>query len=139
MRNAVNIAVVGLLMSAGMVMAQDIGIGAREYVNSCAQCHGPGGEGDGYLAGFLNTKASDLTVLQRENGGVFPVSAVYGIIEGSAGAGVHGGGDMPAWGDRYTHDAYDQLGMEFSRDDKEAFVRARILALVEYLSSFQVE
>lgn len=138
MHRAIWIAAAALLASAGSVLAQDIGIGAREYLNSCAQCHGAEGNGDGYLAGFLNTKAPDLTVLQKENGGVFPVTAIYAIIDGSAGEGVHGG-DMPAWGDRYTYDAYNQLGMEFTREDKEAFVRARILALIEYLSTLQVE
>lgn len=139
MRHVVNLAAIALLATAGTASAQDIGIGAREYLNSCAQCHGTDGEGNGYLAGFLNTKAPDLTVLQKENGGVFPLSAVYSIIEGSAGDGIHGGSDMPSWGDRYRFDASDQLGMEFTRADREAFVRARILALVEYISSLQVE
>ena len=139
MRRVLHLAAAILLAVAGGAMAQDIGIGAREFINSCAQCHGEDGTGNGYLAGFLKAAAPDLTVLQKENGGVFPVSAVYAIIDGTAGAGVHGESDMPAWGDRYQFDAYNQLGMEFTADDREAFIRARILALIEYVASIQVE
>jgi mono/diheme cytochrome c family protein len=125
--------------AAGAAAAQDIGIGVREYVNSCAQCHGASGVGDGYLAGFLNKPAPDLTTLQTRNGGVFPVSAVYGLIDGTGPTGIHGGGDMPAWGDRYRIDAANQLGIEFTSEDREVFVRARILGLIEYVASIQAQ
>ena len=119
--------------------AQDMEIGKREYMNSCAQCHGEGGKGDGYLAGFLNAPLPDLTALQSNNGGVFPVSAVYSIIDGSAAMGAHGSGEMPAWGDRYSIEGDSALGTEFSTEDRAAFVRGRILALVEYIATMQAE
>ncbi|SMX41819.1 c-type cytochrome [Actibacterium lipolyticum] len=118
---------------------QDIDIGQREYMNSCAQCHGASGRGDGYLAGFLNSPTPDLTVLQRDNGGVFPVASVYAVIDGSAAAGVHGDREMPAWGNRYSVQAGRQLGREFLSDDSDTFVRGRILALIEYISTLQAE
>lgn len=121
------------------VQAQDIEIGQSEYMNSCAQCHGASGKGDGYLAGFLNAPMPDLTALQANNDGVFPVSAVYAIIDGSAVSGAHGTAEMPAWGDRYSLEGNTALGTEFSSEDRAAYVRGRILALVEYISTMQVQ
>ena len=131
----------GLLMlgAPAAVMAQGAQLGQIEYNNSCAQCHGPGGKGDGVMAGFLNSTAPDLTLLQKDNGGVFPVSSLYGIIEGSDVAGVHGTSEMPAWGSRYDAQAQFQLGELYSAADQEAFVRGRILALIEYISTLQQE
>lgn len=117
--------------------AQDYDFGQAEFMNSCAQCHGPGGKGDGPIAGMLNATTPDLTQLQKNNGGVFPVAALYSLIDGSAAEGVHGVTDMPAWGQRYAVDAPEQLGWDYSANDRQVFVRARILALIEYLSTIQ--
>ena len=57
-------------------------IGAFEYMNSCAACHGANGKGDGTIAPYLNVALPDLTKLQANNGGVFPVTRVFQIIEG---------------------------------------------------------
>ncbi len=117
--------------------AQDYTMGAAEYVNSCAQCHGATGVGDGVMAGFLTSRPTDLTKLQADNGGVFPVAKVYSIIDGSAVSGVHGTSDMPAWGMKYSAEAPEQLGFDYTGADRDAFVRGRILALVEYISTLQ--
>jgi len=135
----ISAAVAACIATPCVVQAQDIEIGMREYVNSCAQCHGETGKGDGYLAGFLNAPMPDLTALQANNGGVFPVSAVYAIIDGSAVSGAHGTAEMPAWGDRYSIEGNTALGTEFSSEDRAAYVRGRILALVEYISTLQEE
>jgi len=117
--------------------AQDASLGQIEYVNSCAQCHGAGGAGDGIIAGFLSVQAPDLTQLQKNNDGVFPFARVYGVIDGSTPVGIHGTVDMPAWGQRYAAKASAMLGWEYGRADQEAFVRGRILALVEYIATIQ--
>ncbi|SPH25088.1 hypothetical protein DEA8626_04124 [Defluviimonas aquaemixtae] len=119
--------------------AQDVSIGGAEFMNSCAQCHGPGGKGDGVIAGFLTKSAPDLTALQSSNGGVFPVSRVYAIIDGSEAAGAHGSSQMPAWGMRYNAKAPRALGWEYSTADQEAYVRGRILALIEHIATLQEE
>jgi mono/diheme cytochrome c family protein len=130
-------AVAALAAAPALAAAQDQTVGAAEYANSCAQCHGPAGAGDGVIAGFLEAPPSDLTVLQQRNGGVFPVAGVYALIDGSATSGVHGTSDMPAWGMRYSARAPGLLGEYYSEADREAFVRGRILALVEYISTLQ--
>lgn len=120
-------------------LAQGADLGAREFMNSCAQCHGPDGTGGGVMAGFLSGSVPDLTQLQKENGGIFPVTALYGIIDGTDTSGVHGTSEMPAWGDRYNAQAPRMLGEFYSESDQEAFVRARVLTLIEYVSTLQAD
>lgn len=127
--------VLGALPLTGQ--ADGLSIGAAEYMNSCAQCHGPAGKGDGVISGFLNKKLPDLTQIQKNNGGVFPVSQVYSTIAGQAEVGAHGSSDMPAWGLRYSRSAPESLGFYYGPNDEEALIRTRILALVEFISSIQ--
>lgn len=84
--------------------AQAISLGEFEYRNSCAQCHGASGKGDGWLAEFLNTTTTDLTVLQKNNGGVFPVNQLYKTIDGTEEVRIHGPREMPTWGYRFSLD-----------------------------------
>lgn len=118
-------------------LGQGAAIGEAEYMNSCAQCHGAGGTGDGPMVNYLSGTMPDLTTLQSRNGGVFPVARIYGVIDGSEAVGAHGSSEMPAWGWRYTARAPQVLGYEFTAGDQEAYVRGRILALVEFLATFQ--
>jgi hypothetical protein len=122
-----------------VAQVQAMSLGEFEYRNSCSQCHGETGKGDGPVAASLKDKPSDLTTLQRDNGGVFPVSKVYSIIEGSEDIRVHGPRDMPLWGDRYRVRFHDDEYESFSRQDTEEYVTARILAVIEYLSTIQAE
>jgi len=109
-------------------------LGEFEYLNSCATCHGADGKGNGSISGYLNTALPDLSKLQANNGGVFPVSMVYQIIEGGPDAGPHGTRDMPAWGLRYRMRA--EGDPDFMTGSEE-YARLRILALIEYLSTLQ--
>ncbi len=112
-------------------------IGEREFMNSCAQCHGPDGSGDGVMAGYLSGSLPDLTQLQKDNGGVFPVARLFEVIE--SGGGAHGTTEMPAWGFRYNAKAPEMLGDLYTPADQETFVRGRILALVEFVSTLQAK
>ena len=126
-----------LCLPAFAVAGDPMTIGQFEFANSCAQCHGPGGKGDGPLAARLKDGAPDLTMLQRDNGGVFPVAKVYDLIRGEAIEGGHGTPEMPAWGMRYRRGAPDMLGPYYTPGDTQDFVQGRILALVEYIASLQ--
>jgi mono/diheme cytochrome c family protein len=115
-------------------------LGEYEYRNSCVQCHGASGKGDGWLGGFLNKAPSDLTVLQKNNGGVFPVERVYKIIEGSEDVLVHGPREMPVWGDRFRARPQNDEDAGFATDeDVREYARTRILALIQHLSTIQAE
>jgi mono/diheme cytochrome c family protein len=134
----VPVVAVALAASAGVAQAGDtMTIGQMEFDNSCAQCHGAKGMGDGPMASVLKNGAPDLTGLQKANGGVFPVSKVAQLIRGEGIMGAHGSSEMPAWGFRYSMNAPSMLGPYYSKADEQAFVEGRILALVEYIASLQ--
>lgn len=120
--------------------AQAISLGEFEYKNSCIQCHGPSGKGDGPLAAHLKKPPSDLTLLQKGNGGVFPVERTFSAIEGTADVPVHGPRDMPIWGDRFRErtQAGSDGGFPSSKEI-DAYARIRILAVIEYLSTLQAK
>ena len=129
----------GVLVAAVQISsaAEKIDLGKQEYNASCAVCHGPTGKGDGSYGELLKTRAADLTVLSRNNGGVFPVARVYDVIDGRQAVKTHGDRDMPIWGTRYSAKA-----AEYYVDvpyDAEGLVRARILTLIDYLYRLQAK
>lgn len=127
-----------LIALAAPLHAQDGQIlGMVEYQNSCATCHGPEGRGDGALASQLQSAPSDLTTLQAENDGLFPVSYIYEVIAHSFEVGAHGTSEMPAWGLRYSEQADDLLGAGATEAERQDFVTFRILGLIEYLMTLQ--
>ena len=122
--------------------AQGVDIGKREYANSCAVCHGDSGGGDGPIVGYLKAAPTDLTIIEKDNKGVFPFGRVYDVIDGQTVIPAHGARDMPIWGDRFKEYNAElaQLALKFNTPiDSEAFARDRILALIRYISSLQVK
>lgn len=136
MKTLISSCLLALITAGQAAWAEDNTFGAVEYANSCAQCHGMDGKGGGPIASYLTTSLPDLTQLQKNNGGVFPVTDVYALIDGSGAMGPHGTREMPAWGNRYSIDAEPQLSMDFGVN-RETYVRTRILALIEHLASLQ--
>lgn len=122
-------------LAAVPAVAQDLG--EREYSNSCAVCHGVDGKGDGPLSSQLLNTPPDLTVLSQMNGGVFPLANTYSIIDGTADVALHGGRDMPVWGDRYVFEMQSDSTADYSLVEARAVALTRVLALVEYLASIQ--
>ena len=123
-----------------LVYAQAADTGKIEYFNSCAVCHGDDGKGDGPLVKSLKIAPTDLTILQRNNNGVFPTGRVYAVIDGRETIAAHGSRDMPVWGDRFKEKNSEraELALRFGTSiDAEAFARDRILALIRHLSSLQ--
>ena len=126
----------------GCALAQDIDAGKIEYQSSCAACHGADGKGKGPLSAVLKSTPTDLTVLAKNNNGVFPVHAVYEVIDGRTSISSHGTSEMPIWGYRYTP---PQMYILKKADDyiylpptsPEAVVHGRILAVVDYLNRIQ--
>jgi mono/diheme cytochrome c family protein len=111
-------------------------LGKQEYNSNCAVCHGATGKGDGDFAPYLKLPVPDLTTMQQRNGGVFPADRVIEIIDGRQVLKGHGARNMPIWGTNYTEKAADYYrGFAY---DTEQFVRARILALTDYLYTLQV-
>ena len=129
---------------AGVAQAEDVDIGKSEFQSSCASCHGTDGRGKGPVSEQLKVPPSDLTMLAKNNNGVFPTNAVYETIHGSKTIPAHGTREMPIWGERfnpivnlphYVDPSYWKMaGPEKS---PEVVVRTRILAVIDYLNRIQ--
>lgn len=102
-------------------------IGEQEYTSFCATCHGSDGKGKGPKANQLSATPTNLTLLSKVNGGSFPETAVYNIIDGRRVGDFHGQ-EMPIWGERFKE-----------TEDNEEVVDERISNLIEYLKSIQAE
>jgi mono/diheme cytochrome c family protein len=122
-----------LLLAPTLAYAQATDIGKREYLNSCAVCHGTTGKGDGLLARELTKAPSDLTHLDKVS--IFPL--LYSIIDGRRTVASHGPREMPVWGDRYTQQASELTSGLGTPAELESFTRGRILALIGYISTLQ--
>jgi len=129
---------------AGAAQAEDFDIGKSEFQSSCASCHGADAKGKGPVSDQLKIPPPDLTMLAKNNNGVFPTNAVYETIYGLKTVPAHGTREMPIWGYRFNpiinlpHNvdpSYDAL--DPSRELREAVVRTRILAVIDYLSRIQ--
>jgi mono/diheme cytochrome c family protein len=123
-------------LSVASRAADSIDLGKREYLNNCAVCHGLQGRGDGPYSGLVNTRMGDLSRLSSGNGGVFPVARIYGVLDGSRMSKGHGTTEMPIWGNMYKIKAAENY-VDVPSYDPDAFVRARILALIDYLARLQ--
>ena len=127
-----------LTLAVQGALAAEKSLGQLEYESRCGQCHGATGSGEGWLARFLKQPPATLNRLKRDNGGVFPFDHVYQVIDGRKEVQVHGPRDMPVWGGVYRSEsgsAYRPDLGPYLADD--GIVRARILAVIEYLSRLQ--
>ena len=112
-------------------------LGKGEYDAKCASCHGTAGKADGPVARYLTKKPTDLTTLAKANNDVFPVARMYDIIAGSAEVPAHGTRTMPVWGRAFRIQAGEHfVDVPY---DEEAYVRGRILALIEYIYRLQAK
>lgn len=126
------------LTAPGLTHAAEKSVGQWQYESKCVMCHGVIGKGDGWLSEFLKSRPPSLTQLQKNNGGVFPFDRIYQVIDGRKEVQVHGPRDMPVWGGVYRVESdkvYDSHLGQYYADD--GMVRARILALIEYISRLQ--
>ncbi len=146
MRSAVEWLIIAGLTAgfAAAAQAEDVDIGKSEFQSSCASCHGADAKGKGPVSDQLKTPPADLTMLAKNNNGVFPTNVVYETIYGSKTIPAHGSREMPIWGERFSPivslphsvDPYywQKAGPQLS---PEVVVRTRILAVIDYLNRIQ--
>ena len=141
--------VVGSALICGLaqsVRAQEMGPGGRiitgagQYRTHCAQCHGTDAKGDGPMAAALNAKPADLTVLAKNNGGVFPEETVTNAINGTSQVGAHGTKGagttpMPVWGLAFRASTESGTGADFTPQE----VDKKIKLIVDYIKTLQVK
>ena len=128
-----------LMMSSGATLAaENSDAGKSDYDMLCASCHGKLGKGDGPLQSELMKQIPDLTVLTKNNNGVFPFDRVIMIIDGRQRVKAHGPRDMPVWGNVFSVQTsiYNE---SITLSDAQAIARSRLLSLTEYLSRLQAK
>ncbi|HSR09325.1 MAG TPA: c-type cytochrome [Bryobacteraceae bacterium] len=123
------------LSTAAFAQTEKIDLGKKDYDLQCSLCHGVDAKGDGVFGASLKVEPPDLTVLTKKNGGVFPAERIGRVIDGRAEIASHGSRDMPIWGTRYAVDAAEHFA-DFPYA-QEAYIRARVLRLVDYLYRIQ--
>ncbi|MGB8892921.1 MAG: cytochrome c [Pseudolabrys sp.] len=130
--------------------AQQHDAGRREYQANCAACHGIDGKGNGPASDELKTHPADLTMLAKNNNGVFPYKAITEVIDGRKVLKAHGTREMPIWGYQLipmpkrtitplSPDAKKADQGLKAYYDSEIVVRNRILAIVDYLYRVQAK
>jgi len=119
------------------VLAEKSSIGAAEYQDNCASCHGAKGEGNGPFTEYLKNVPPSLALLSKNNGGVFPFDRVYKIIDGRGEVKSHGPREMPVWGRDYIAGSVGTHGPFFGEWYGEDILNAHILALIDHLYKLQ--
>lgn len=126
------------LLASTIAPAAENSLGEREYQTRCAMCHGAAGKGDGWMAEHLMKRPASLTQLKKNNGGVFPATGVYQVIDGRKPVVLHGPREMPVWGTVYR---VEQQMANAARSGvpsaDERIIRAKIRALTDYVSQLQ--
>ena len=128
---AVFIATANLVIAEEAEELTDI-VGKKEFVNYCGSCHGSSGKGDGPIVNFLERKPPNLTLLSKNNGGVFPFERIWGVFDGSYIFEAHGTSEMPIWGYRFLQEAKQQNEPNITNKAK-----AKALDIVLYLQVIQ--
>lgn len=135
------IALLGVLMlfqsSLHAELTEKQYLGENVFMNNCAACHGVSGKGNGPMSEQLIKSPSNLTLLSGNNGGSFPETVIYQLIdgrrvvitdEGRTVDAFHGPRDMPIWGDTFR-----------TIEGDEGAVDDLISNLLEYLKSIQIK
>jgi mono/diheme cytochrome c family protein len=113
--------------------------GKLEFRQYCAQCHGMSGVGNGPVAPSLKKKPANLTLLSKNNGGVFPEKEVRDYIDGTKTAAAHGTREMPIWGNAFRLRQASEGAGTGGAGLTEAQVNSKINMLVNYVKSIQVQ
>ncbi len=112
MPNRIHVAfVAGLLVTAAFGIAQTTpqikevpvrqtspASGKQMFNNYCAVCHGMDGKGGGPAVAALKNPPPNLAQLTKDNGGKFPETRVYSVLQFGMENPAHGSKDMPVWG-----------------------------------------
>jgi mono/diheme cytochrome c family protein len=114
--------------------ADNSDVGMILFDSFCASCHGQSGKGNGPWRPKLVSLVPDLTVLAKNNNGIFPFERVSMIIDGRQELKTHGTKEMPVWGRIFT----SRISI-YNEFEAEVAARGRILALTEYVYRLQIE
>ncbi len=103
--------------------------GESSFNAYCTSCHGASAIGNGPAAEALTTRPADLTMLRKNNDGVYPADKVYATIDGREVMYSHGTREMPIWGNIWRENN--------GKPRPEEEVNKQISEIVEYIRSIQ--
>ena len=121
---------VGILGLQLVAWCSEIDTGRDLYLRYCSSCHGKDGKGDGLVSPFLKIELPDLSLLKKDNKGLFPFSDVMASIDGSRVVRGHGDPAMPVWGELFRKELETQKYQELT-----SLLKVKIIA--EYISTLQ--
>jgi mono/diheme cytochrome c family protein len=130
------LAFVAMALSTSAFAQPKVDLGKKEFDANCAICHGADAKGSGAYGELLRRSPANLTLLAKQNQGVFPLARLYEVVEGSA-VPAHGTRDMPIWGREFRAQDFQYYLEARGHYDSAALVRARILLLLEYINRLQ--
>ena len=119
-----------LLIGQPPAYAADANQGKEMFMQYCSSCHGQDGRGEGSVSEFLKVKVPDLTLLKKNNKGVYPMDEVMAAIDGRRKSRLHGNPKMPIWGESFSREVKDPK-------TAEATTSAKVRALAEYVATLQ--
>lgn len=105
--------------------------GRQMYVNYCAPCHGVDGRGNGAVATELKVPPPDLSMLSKNNQGMYPAVHVEAVLRFGVSSPAHGSKEMPIWGP-----VFHTLDHPAGSSDIEAL---RISNVVRYVETLQAK
>ena len=117
-------------MGQPTVYAADANQGKEMYVQYCSSCHGQDGKGNGSVSAFLKVKVPDLTLLKKNNKGIYAEDEVIVAIDGRRKLRSHGDPKMPVWGESFSREVKDPKSGEVTIGLKEK-------AIAEYVATLQ--
>jgi mono/diheme cytochrome c family protein len=112
-------------------------IGAVDYENFCAACHGKDARGNGPVAMELKTTPPSLRQLAARRNGVFDVNEIVKIIDGRDMPRAHGTPEMPIWGSLFRYVAEASGILSSNMEDSEKDAQKHILGVAKYLETIQ--
>jgi mono/diheme cytochrome c family protein len=104
--------------------------GKQLYKQYCSSCHGMEGRANGPVSPYLKIKVPDLTLLKKNNQGIYPMAKVMSAIDGSRAVRAHGDREMPVWGEIFRKEAEDAKYTELT-----ALLKGKLIA--EYVATLQ--
>ena len=122
--------ILGLVfMGQSTAYAADANQGKEMYMQYCSSCHGQDGRGSGSVSAFLKVKVPDLTLLKKNNKGIYPMDQVILAIDGRRKLRSHGNSKMPVWGESFSREVKDPKSAEVTVSLKEKVIAEYVATL----------
>ena len=122
--------ILGLVfMGQSTAYAADANQGKEMYMQYCSSCHGQDGRGSGSVSAFLKVKVPDLTLLKKNNKGIYPMDQVILAIDGRRKLRSHGDSKMPVWGESFSREVKNPKSAEVTVSLKEKVIAEYVATL----------